>query len=143
MADRPIHITGILANGNLNMTSNGNISVHPGDRILWIIDHGSGVTAITAITGKDPVTTIFESTPHQQGANWVGDVIDDANLNVNYRYSIAWRQGSVSHIHDPIISVRPSGVASTALIFGVIIAALMLVALGTWFGIKRFRKNRD
>lgn len=108
MPTLPIMITRILPDNSLQLDDNGHTDAHPGDKILWHIGNGSGVDAITAITGKNGSANIFTRPPYQQGNNWVGEIIDRHDLDTNYSYSITWRNGTGTYVHDPIISVRPS-----------------------------------
>lgn len=81
MAVRPIHITGIDANGCLILSDHGHTIANRGDTIQWIIDNNSGVATISSIHDTSSVDVFLPDPTRQPGnsQNWRGTI--NPNLN--------------------------------------------------------------
>lgn len=134
MANLVIRITGSNAStGWLKLPNNGYTRAKRLDSITWQIGNHSGVYSIEAIEEKKSSYNIFElEHPYRQGGHWKGDIKGSAPDYVEYRYNIYWKASQNGPVlkHDPIISIRPSGMQLTKIIL------LILTAL---FGIFTFR----
>ena len=124
MGDIQITITASnAATGNLTMTNEGVNNAFPGDQIIWVIQSGSGVSAITSITPKPDSVDIFtptgtEPAPLQGSINWQGTINPSIAVTerVEYNYTINWTaptgggwlgKDPKSESFDPKIIVNP------------------------------------
>jgi hypothetical protein len=135
MPTRPIRITGSnSSNHSLILNDHGHTTADAGDTILWQIDAHSGVYSIISIQEKSGSTNIFSSPPRPQGNNWRGDILAVVAPCTVYVYSITWlaKDGSGSHVFDPIISIRPTRftdkILNTVLYFAA--AVITIITLG-------------
>jgi hypothetical protein len=111
MATRVIAIMKGYPDGKLKLSDRGHTIAKRGDTILWQIDPDSEVDCIISIQEKSGSTNIFPIPPHAQGNNWTGDISSTVPDCTIYVYSITWSNGSVTHVFDPIISIKPSKIS--------------------------------
>ena len=110
MANRPIHIQGINADGTLKLSDNGNTIANRGDTVQWIIDNNSGVATIQAVVDTSTVD-VFSPDPAKMpgnSQNWQGTINPNLTpLPQDESYCIQYTiPGSdVIFPHDPRIQV--------------------------------------
>ena len=109
MPNRPIHIEGIKSDGSLILSDKGLTKANGGDTITWIIDHGSGVAAITGIVnmGPDDVFAPDDPAPVGGSSNWRGRINGPPNSEEEYTINYTKAKGNESGSFDPKIQVNP------------------------------------
>ena len=110
MANRPITIEGIGADGRLNLSDHGITHVDPGDSVTWIIGPNSGISAITGITNSGP-TDVFapkDPAPLAGSSNWQGTVNPKVprGSEENYLIHFIKEEGNEPGSFDPKIQVN-------------------------------------
>lgn len=86
--------------GDGNLTTN----VNPGDKVVWEIVSGSGISAIT-IAKKPTSNDIFSKDPKvKSDGSWKGTISDTATGEESY--NIGFTIGSVDHVCDPILKIN-------------------------------------
>ena len=127
----PIHqikiIEGDPSSGKLKLSDGGDSRVNTRDTVTWILDPGTEVDSITAIKRKKFSLGIFKTGPEAQtgSSNWIGGV--NGIPYVTYNYSISWKgTDGLNHVHDPKISVKPTGFA---------LFKIILMVVGIFFGL--------
>ena len=111
MANRPIHIQGINADGSLQLSDNGITTANPGDTIQWLIDNNSCVASISSIHDTSAVDVFNPDPTRMQGnsQNWQGTINPNLSpLPQTENYCIYYTKPGSSQIytHDPRIQVE-------------------------------------
>lgn len=110
MPNRPIHIEGIEANGDLKLSDHGQTNVDRGDTVTWIIRPQSGVQKINKIV-KSGGVEVFSIIPAPVGnsGNWRGTISSTIFGGSEEKYDIHYTRdgGTQIEIFDPKIIVNP------------------------------------
>jgi len=110
MPNRPIHIEGIEANGDLILSDHGQTNVDRGDTVTWIIQPQSGVQEINKIV-KSAGVEVFSIIPALVGnsGNWRGTISLTIPGGSEEKYDIHYTRngGTQIEIFDPKIMVNP------------------------------------
>ena len=116
-----------------------------GDKVKWkVVGNNSNIYSFEIVPKKGSVN-IWSKHPNRDDRDkWKGEISDRAKETDTFRYYIIWQESKdgPDHIHDPIISIRPSGIFGLSSVFIFLLIAIAMAGLFT-FGFVQRKRNRN